>query len=75
MSGGTAPSFWTLTLDGGGQFHALTAIPPGERAHGTHWIGGWVGPRVSLGSVDENNMKMNGLLLQKHSTCNMFQPR
>jgi hypothetical protein len=30
-----------------GQLHALTALP-GERAPGTHWIGGWVGPRVSL---------------------------
>jgi hypothetical protein len=22
-----------------------------ERAHGTHWIGGWVGPRASLDAV------------------------
>jgi hypothetical protein len=24
------------------QLHALAALPPGERAPGTHWIGGWV---------------------------------
>jgi hypothetical protein len=25
---------------------------PGERAPGTHWIGGWVGPRASLDDVE-----------------------
>jgi hypothetical protein len=24
---------------------------PGERANGTHWIGGWVGPRAGLDAV------------------------
>jgi len=33
-----------------GQLHALAALPSG-RAPGTHWIGGWVGPRVSLDAV------------------------
>jgi hypothetical protein len=26
---------------------------PGERAPGTNWIGGWVGPRVGLDSVEK----------------------
>jgi hypothetical protein len=26
---------------------------PGERAPGTHWIGGWVGPRASLDDVEK----------------------
>jgi hypothetical protein len=25
-----------------GQLHATAALPPGEIAHCTHWIGGWV---------------------------------
>jgi hypothetical protein len=26
---------------------------PGERAPGTHWIGGWVGPRAGLDNVEK----------------------
>jgi hypothetical protein len=26
---------------------------PGENAPGTHWVGGWVGPRVGLDVVEE----------------------
>jgi hypothetical protein len=26
---------------------------PGERVPGTHWIGGWVGPRASLDDVEK----------------------
>jgi hypothetical protein len=29
-----------------GQLHAPAAFSPRERAPGTHWIGGWVGPRA-----------------------------
>jgi hypothetical protein len=29
-----------------GQFHAPADLPPG-----THWIGGWVGPRAGLDDV------------------------
>jgi hypothetical protein len=25
----------------------------GERAPGTHWIGGWVGPRAGLGDMEK----------------------
>jgi hypothetical protein len=34
-----------------GQLHAPVALPPRERALGTHWIGGWVGPRAVLDAV------------------------
>jgi hypothetical protein len=34
-----------------GQFHTPAALLPRERAPGTHWIGGWVGPRASLDTV------------------------
>jgi len=42
----------TSALDGG----EWSASCPGhfthrERAPGTHWIGGWVGPRVGLDTV------------------------
>ena len=31
----------------GGQLHAPAALPPGKRP-GTHFIGGWVGPRTGV---------------------------
>jgi hypothetical protein len=31
-----------------GQPHAPATLYPGERTPGTHWIGGWVGPRAGL---------------------------
>jgi hypothetical protein len=34
-----------------GQLHAPAASPPGKTATGTHWIGGWVGPRTVLDAV------------------------
>jgi hypothetical protein len=34
-----------------GQLHAPTALPPGKEPAGTHWIGGWVGPRAVLDVV------------------------
>jgi hypothetical protein len=37
----------TLALVGG----EWSASPPGEKAPGTHWIGGWVGPRAGLDDV------------------------
>jgi hypothetical protein len=33
------------------QLHAQAALPPRKRAPGTHWIGGWVGPRAGLEAV------------------------
>jgi hypothetical protein len=42
----------TLTLDGG-EWSTSNAdrFTPREKAPGTHWIGGWVGPRAVLGAV------------------------
>jgi hypothetical protein len=34
-----------------GQLHAPAALPRG-RATGTHWSGGWVGPRAGLDDVE-----------------------
>jgi hypothetical protein len=34
-----------------GQLHAPAALSPRERAPGTHWIGGWVGPGAVLDAV------------------------
>jgi hypothetical protein len=31
-----------------GQHHAPTALYPRGKDPGTHWTGGWVGPRASL---------------------------
>jgi hypothetical protein len=31
-----------------GQHHAPAALYPEERTPGTHWTGGWVGPRAGL---------------------------
>jgi hypothetical protein len=36
-----------------GQLHTLAALPPGERAPGTHWIGGSVGLRDGLDVVEK----------------------
>jgi hypothetical protein len=36
-----------------GQLHAPGALPPGERAPGSHWIGGWIGPRAGLDAVEK----------------------
>jgi hypothetical protein len=34
-----------------GQLHALAALPPRDKAPGTHWIGGWLGSRAVLDAV------------------------
>jgi hypothetical protein len=51
-NGGIAPTFLTSALDGD-KWSATRprCITPGERARGTHWIGGWVGPRAGLDAV------------------------
>jgi hypothetical protein len=38
---------------------------PGERAPGTHWIGGWVGPRAGLDDVEKRKfLTLPGLELR-----------
>jgi hypothetical protein len=41
-----------------GQLHAPTALPPRERAPGTHWIGGWVGPRAVLDTIPPDSAQL-----------------
>jgi hypothetical protein len=38
----------------GGEWSALrpSCFTPGQRAPGTHWIGGWVGPKTRLDDVE-----------------------
>jgi hypothetical protein len=36
-----------------GQLHAPAALPPGERALDTHWIGGWVHPSAGLDDLEK----------------------
>jgi hypothetical protein len=48
-----------------GQLHAPAALPPGERAPGTHWIGCWVDPRVGLDDVKKRKfLTLPGLELR-----------
>jgi len=38
------------------QLQASAALPPGERAHDTHWIGGSLGPRAGLDTVSKRKI-------------------
>jgi hypothetical protein len=52
-SGGIALPFLPSAIDGGDWSASLHGrFIPGERAPGTHWIGGWVGPTVGLENVE-----------------------
>jgi hypothetical protein len=51
-SRGTTPPFLTLALDVG----EWSASCPGYFIPGDHWIGGWVGPRVSLDAVEKRKI-------------------
>jgi hypothetical protein len=56
-SGGIALPFLTSALDGGEWSASRPCrFNPGERASGTHWIGGWVGPRVRLDAVEKRKI-------------------
>jgi hypothetical protein len=51
-------SFTTSALDGG-EWSASRpgrAFTPGERTPGTHWTGGWVGPRAGLDTEDRGKI-------------------
>jgi hypothetical protein len=48
---------------------------PGESAPGAHWIGGWVGPRVSLDNVEKRKfLTLPGLELRPlgHLACSQL---
>jgi hypothetical protein len=56
-SGDIAPPFMSSALDGG----ECSASRPGrfiprERASGTDWTGGWVGPQSQVGRCEEKNL-------------------
>jgi hypothetical protein len=58
--------FFTLAL-AGGEWSASRPgrFTPGERAPGTHWIGGWVDPRAGLDNVEKRKFfTLPGLELQ-----------
>jgi hypothetical protein len=45
---------WTSALAGGEWSASLPdRFTPGERAPGTHWIGGWVGTRNGLNDMEK----------------------
>jgi hypothetical protein len=47
-----------------GQLHAPADFTPSGRAPGTHWIGGWVDPRVGLDEVEKRKfLNLPGLEL------------
>jgi hypothetical protein len=51
-------SFLTSALDGG-EWSASRpghAFTPGEKTPGTHWTGGWVGPRAGLDTEDRGKI-------------------
>jgi hypothetical protein len=49
-SGGIAPRFLNSALDGVWLVSRSGRFTPWERVAGSHWIGGWVGPRDGLGN-------------------------
>lgn len=53
---GVGPPFFTLALDGDEwpASHPYQFIPR-DRACETHWIGGWLGSRASVGIVNYSN--------------------
>jgi hypothetical protein len=57
MGGCRDPSFLTSALVGS-EWSAsrLGRFAPGEIAPGTHWIGGWMGPRIGLEAVQKRKI-------------------
>jgi hypothetical protein len=52
-SGSIAPTYPLTSVLDGGRWSASRPdrFTPRERAPGTHWIGGWIGPRAVLDAV------------------------
>jgi hypothetical protein len=52
-------------LNVSGQLHVPAALTPEESTPGTHWIRGWVDPRVSLDDVEQRKLvTLQGLELR-----------
>jgi hypothetical protein len=43
-----------------GHLRAPAALPPGKTAPGTHWMGGWLGPRDGLDNVKKKYLPYVG---------------
>jgi hypothetical protein len=58
--------FLTSTLvEGEWSLSRPCRFTPGERTFGTHWIGGWVGPRAGLKDVEKRKfLTLPGLKLR-----------
>jgi hypothetical protein len=71
-SGGIAPLFLTLALDGS-EWSASCPVcfTVGERALDTHWIGGWVGLRVGLGTVEKRKIIHSQELNPDSQACSL----
>jgi hypothetical protein len=54
-----------------GQVHASVSLPEGERAPGTHWIVGWMGPRADL---DELAKGRNPIIASAWNRTAVVQP-
>jgi hypothetical protein len=51
------PVFLTSALDGGEWSYSRSGrFTPGERASGTHWLGGWVGFTAGLEAVENRKI-------------------
>jgi hypothetical protein len=57
VSGGIFSPSLTSALDGGMWSASCPGrFTPEKKASGTHWIGGWVGPRASLDTVEKRKI-------------------
>jgi hypothetical protein len=71
-------AFLTSTLDGGEWSASLPGrFSPRESAAGTHWIGGWVGPRTGLDVVVKTKIPSPRLepAIQLHISFHPFLKR
>jgi hypothetical protein len=60
-------TFFLTSALAGGEWSASRPgrFTPGEKAPGTHWIGGWVGPRAGLDDVEKRKfLTLPGLELR-----------
>jgi hypothetical protein len=62
--------FLTSALVGGERSASYTIrFTPGERAPGTHWIGGSVGPRACLDDLEKRKFPILPRLELRHLSC------
>jgi hypothetical protein len=56
-SGGVTPPFLTSAKDDSEWLASRSSrFTSGERAAGTHWIGGWVGPRAGMDTMEKKKI-------------------